>query len=378
MFFYRNGPPVIFSSNNDLSVIELKQIKEGHLNEELVRCNKRRKMWLKLILLTIVVLSFVHCDSRNIVRVKSITSAIKTSWMGLKRYPNRRLITTPLQQQNVSSMAECGRFCLLHALCKSFNLVNITNNVTLCELLNQTFFEDPCQLVRHPNATHIATANECTQNDNICGNDRERCIPNDAMNTHECVLKNEVVSEDICKSTHSDEKFVFREVLSPWPFCEMCDQKDVTGAIYILKMTGKENFNRTWKEYRNGFGGSDFWLGNEKIYRLTLSRNIELHIYLSNSHSSYSFYYKHFLLESENEYYRMNVDGRERFPREWDTGIKNCDTTFSTFDKGSEKLKASTEGTGWWYGGDCATNLFLGVWPGKVFSEVHMKLKINL
>ena len=40
----------------------------------------------------------------------------------------------------------------------------------------------------------------------------------------------------------------------------------------MQRFNGSVNFNRSWAEYRNGFGDigrGEFWLGNEKIYRLT-------------------------------------------------------------------------------------------------------------
>ena len=42
------------------------------------------------------------------------------------------------------------------------------------------------------------------------------------------------------------------------------------------RISGRENFNRTWKEYKRGFGeignDSDFWIGLEKIHRWTRNK----------------------------------------------------------------------------------------------------------
>src|SRR6218665_1531393 len=43
-------------------------------------------------------------------------------------------------------------------------------------------------------------------------------------------------------------------------------------TILMHRFDGSLNFNRSWVEYRNGFGdigSGEFWLGNEKIHRLT-------------------------------------------------------------------------------------------------------------
>ena len=52
-----------------------------------------------------------------------------------------------------------------------------------------------------------------------------------------------------------------------------CDQ-DTNGGGWIVLMRrvdSSEHFNRSWEEYKNGFGSVDrnFWLGNELIHRLT-------------------------------------------------------------------------------------------------------------
>jgi len=42
--------------------------------------------------------------------------------------------------------------------------------------------------------------------------------------------------------------------------------------IIMSHFTGDINFTRNWIQYRNGFGdfaGSDFWLGNQKMYAVT-------------------------------------------------------------------------------------------------------------
>ena len=43
-----------------------------------------------------------------------------------------------------------------------------------------------------------------------------------------------------------------------------------------------ENFNRTWNEYKHGFGDHDkeFWLGNDHIHTLTKSGGMKLRVEL--------------------------------------------------------------------------------------------------
>jgi Fibrinogen beta and gamma chains, C-terminal globular domain len=46
----------------------------------------------------------------------------------------------------------------------------------------------------------------------------------------------------------------------------------------------RENFNRDWADYKNGFGdpGKEFWLGNENIYMLTNNEDYALRVELED------------------------------------------------------------------------------------------------
>lgn len=46
----------------------------------------------------------------------------------------------------------------------------------------------------------------------------------------------------------------------------------------------RENFNRDWSDYKNGFGdpAKEFWLGNENIYMLTNNEEYILRIELED------------------------------------------------------------------------------------------------
>lgn len=46
----------------------------------------------------------------------------------------------------------------------------------------------------------------------------------------------------------------------------------------------RENFNRDWNDYKNGFGdpAKEFWLGNENIYMLTNNEEYILRVELED------------------------------------------------------------------------------------------------
>ncbi|KAK0076088.1 hypothetical protein PV326_011079 [Microctonus aethiopoides] len=76
----------------------------------------------------------------------------------------------------------------------------------------------------------------------------------------------------------------------------------------------KENFNRDWADYKNGFGdpAREFWLGNENIYMLTNNEDYSLRVELEDFEGNKRYaQYSHFKIYSEGEYYKLEIDGYE-------------------------------------------------------------------
>ena len=58
--------------------------------------------------------------------------------------------------------------------------------------------------------------------------------------------------------------------------------------ITMQRFDGSLNFNRSWSDYRNGFGDigrGEFWLGNEKVYAVIAQKGLvyQLRIEVSRS-----------------------------------------------------------------------------------------------
>lgn len=124
------------------------------------------------------------------------------------------------------------------------------------------------------------------------------------------------------------------------------------------------DFNRTWEEYRDGFGSlaADHWLGLDKLHLLTSSRAYELRfrVRLENG-SVYYHFYKDFVVRDQSAGYSFILGITDDMDRE----LGDCLTplmgaSFSTYDNDSDGDNttncAQRHGAGWWFlGANCSS-----------------------
>ncbi|XP_018415939.1 PREDICTED: fibroleukin [Nanorana parkeri] len=148
-----------------------------------------------------------------------------------------------------------------------------------------------------------------------------------------------------------------------------CDMESMGGGWTLVqsRQDGSINFNRTWNEYKNGFGNltGEFWLGNDKIHLLTKSSNMMLRIELEDfkgvkEHATYDQFYV------ANEYlkYRLSVSGYSGtagdallFSKQYSHDQKS----FTTPDKDNDRYPSGNCGayysSGWWFDACMSANL---------------------
>ncbi|XP_071835788.1 uncharacterized protein [Apostichopus japonicus] len=90
-----------------------------------------------------------------------------------------------------------------------------------------------------------------------------------------------------CSSTHNASGvYLIKPDGYPEPFEAYCDNDLDTGGWTVLQRRRLDSvkFNRSWKDFRNGFGflGSEFWIGNEKIAYLTNQKRYQLRMDFEN------------------------------------------------------------------------------------------------
>ena len=102
-------------------------------------------------------------------------------------------------------------------------------------------------------------------------------------------------------------------------FDVFCDQTTAGGgwAVFQKRMDGSVSFYRGWTNYKNGFGNlnGEFWLGLDKIHRLTKKKN-KLRVDMMDTTGSTAYAeYNMFAVSSERTKYTLSLgsySGRRR------------------------------------------------------------------
>ncbi|XP_061533133.1 fibroleukin-like isoform X1 [Phycodurus eques] len=162
-------------------------------------------------------------------------------------------------------------------------------------------------------------------------------------------------------------------------FLVWCDMEVQGGGWTLLQLRqdGGVSFNRTWVEYRSGFGellnGGEFWLGNQHMHLLTRDRDMTLRVELEDfSRVAGYAEYEHFRVASERMRYRLTVGGYSgtagdalRFGSTYDHNNR----PFTTPDRDNDRYPSGNCGayysSGWWFDACMAANLNGRYYVGK-------------
>ena len=150
-----------------------------------------------------------------------------------------------------------------------------------------------------------------------------------------------------------------------------CDMRTDGGGwtVFQRRQDGSVDFYRGWNDYKSGFGQltSEFWLGNDKINRLTAVRPSTLRVELEdwNGVRVYAKYGK-FKLGDEQAKYRLEVGSYSGTAG--DSIIQHNNMAFSTKDRDNDiwiRSNCAVLLTGaWWYRA-CHTSNLNGKYLGR-------------
>ncbi|CAO2612769.1 Fibrinogen alpha chain [Lemmus lemmus] len=170
-------------------------------------------------------------------------------------------------------------------------------------------------------------------------------------------------------------------------YCEI-DGSGNGWTVLQKRMDGSLNFNRTWQDYKTGFGSlndkgeGEFWLGNDYLHLLTL-RDSVLRVELEDWAGKQAYAEYRFRVGSEAEGYALQVSSYrgtagdaliEGSVEEGPEYTSHSSMRFSTFDRDADQWEencAEVYGGGWWYNSCQAANLNGIYYPGGTPYEIE-------
>ncbi|XP_013105985.2 fibrinogen C domain-containing protein 1 [Stomoxys calcitrans] len=172
---------------------------------------------------------------------------------------------------------------------------------------------------------------------------------------HEAKQLNEQLNElekiiaNLTKISTAQEALIVEYQISDWTTIEN-------------RMDGSVDFNRSWQEYKNGFGNppaGEFFVGLQKLHELSTEKPYELLIVLKHWEDDETRYahYDHFEIGSEQEKYALKNLGQYS-GNAGDSLTTLKDAKFSTSDADNEEKNcAQYYKAAWWFKTSCVAGL---------------------
>ncbi|XP_049532876.1 angiopoietin-1-like [Anopheles darlingi] len=163
-----------------------------------------------------------------------------------------------------------------------------------------------------------------------------------------------------------------------YSFAAFCEQEIFNGGWMVIqhRFDGVLDFDRNWKDYRNGFGDADgeHWLGLQQVYQFTKEQDCELLVELKDFDGTYKYArYDLFGIGSETEQYRLKTLG-EHYGTAGDSLISNKGMQFSTPDRDNDNISnyecAVKSRAGWWFN-DCGKTYLNGLYRNETKTGVN-------
>ncbi|XP_062141889.1 angiopoietin-related protein 3-like [Drosophila sulfurigaster albostrigata] len=200
-------------------------------------------------------------------------------------------------------------------------------------------------------------ANEC----NSLGDELRNKINSKTDELKKCIMKNQWLSTPTlnlpssCLNLSAGVHEI--QIENGKHFNVVCDGD---GWIIIVKrFDGRQDFNKTWKEYVDGFGDlqNEFFIGLEKIHLITTLRRYKLQIFAEYEELTDSADYDNFRIgDAESQYELEEIGNRESYSY-YHVLYHYKNQKFTTYDRnniGNSDFNCADDGRGgWWYTKNC-------------------------
>ncbi|TSK13561.1 Fibroleukin [Bagarius yarrelli] len=162
-------------------------------------------------------------------------------------------------------------------------------------------------------------------------------------------------------------------------FDVFCDMESNGGGWTVVqrRINGTVNFNRSWAEYKKGFGElrGEFWLGNDLIHLLTKTKDMVLRIELEDYQGAREYAkYDHFYVSNEFLKYRLSISkysGTAGDALNVEKDYNHDQMFFTTWDRDNDLYMSGNCGTyygsGWWFNSCMSANL-----NGKYYHKKYL------
>lgn len=176
-------------------------------------------------------------------------------------------------------------------------------------------------------------------------------------NEHNSMNKTLTIMQTRVQSCRSSPKYNAVYVLYPAESLSTgiriyCDQTTEGGGwiVFQRRQDGSVDFERTWADYKTGFGNLDgeFWLGNDNLHALTSAGFNELRIDMEDFEGNKAYAkYSYFMVKSEREKYALEVRGYSGDAG--DSLIYHKGIAFYTKDRDNGNSCSKMNKGAWWY-----------------------------
>ncbi|KAJ8408133.1 hypothetical protein AAFF_G00263610 [Aldrovandia affinis] len=199
--------------------------------------------------------------------------------------------------------------------------------------------------------------------------------PSARLYPHDCAEIHRLgIQENGIYTIQPDPRSPALEVIPPLPtrggcMHAACDMETAGGGwtVFQRRHDGSVDFNRTWQEYRNGFGPpeGEHWLGNGALHGLTGAGQHTLRVQLEDWHQQRrQATYATFRVASEAHRYRLtsrDYSGDAGNALSYSKRYNHDGRAFSTTDRDHDRYASGScaqyYGAGWWFDSCLAANL---------------------